>query len=141
MVVFVFYPFIIQAIHAWIMARDEFKVPFDEHGNLITDPYVINWEWEIPDPSKVTWKENIPFSDTMRIGLAINYNSYHASKSSSFHETTSTSTGKSFPIYNSDLARVIEHNILDHGVVSGTWKFTRHSGKIGIHMVFNDANA
>jgi hypothetical protein len=102
---------------------------------LTTDPYVINWKWEIPDPNKVTWKDNVPFFDTMKIGPVANARSYHSCPKSTFCEATSITTGKHYPIYNSDLAELISSVVLDHGEVPGTWAFKRCSGKISIYLV------
>lgn len=119
----------------------KFLIPFDEKGNLVSDPIDLEFVRRIPDPSKVTWKENVPFQDRMRVGPVTKPNDYHTSKSSTFCEVTSLSTGKSFPMYMSDLMDVVSSTDVIRGEISGTWAFTRHATKVSIYMLSTDASS
>jgi hypothetical protein len=89
----------------------DYPVPFSYRGTLIHQVK----EGELPE-----WRENMPFTAS----LSIDWLEPGASVKRVMI-LRDNATGSAYPMFVDDLVDLLRHSIVDHGVVSGTWRVKR----------------
>lgn len=100
------------------MAKAEYKIPFDDNGNMLT--YDRRYQIE--------WRDNCQFEDTLT------YKCYGRGRSSAVFVFTK-SDGKTVSMFMTDIDDIIPKMV--NGVLSGTFTYTKRGTNYGIKLVAN----
>jgi hypothetical protein len=105
------------------MTKGQYKIPFDTDGNLMGYPE----QWR-----DIVWRDNYQFDDVLK------FDSYYRGRSAAGMFMVSTTTGSHYQMFLRDFEDLINTVIIDHGVVSGRWTFTKRGANYGIMLVINE---
>jgi hypothetical protein len=105
------------------MAKGQYQIPFDKDGNLMGYPE----EWR-----GIEWRDNYQFTDTLKL------DHYYRGRSAAGLYMASAITGHRYQMFLRDFEDLINNTVIDHGVVSGRWTFTKRGANYGIVFISDE---
>lgn len=95
------------------------EMPIDKDGNWM----------HFPDYGLAGWEQVTPFDDDMKI------DGMRSGRSAKYVILKSVATGRTYPMFVSDLVEFVRHGDIFNGVLHGTWTGSKRGMNYGIKAV------